>query len=140
MEATTPICGLLKWCVLAPLYKQTSEYYGHLHLALLNSLIEALANNPPRVISAQHLTTPVGYVCRYVLEEHSNKKKREDKYLALEEDSNLQLALDRYAQAVQVSLYTNCVYGNLEDLTNQLCQLPHNKLLSIVIGRHKQNK
>lgn len=140
MEATTPICGLIKWCVLAPIYKQTNDYYGHLHLALLNSLLEIPSNNPPRVISAQHLSIPVGYICRYVVDEHSRIKKRQEKYVALEEDPNLQLALDRYAQAVQVALYTKSVYGNLEELINQLCQLPHNKLLSIVINRHKQNK
>lgn len=140
MEATTPICGLLKWCVLAPLYNQTSESYGHLHLSLLNSLLEIPVANPPRAISTQHLSVPIGYICRYVVEEHSRIKKRHEKYVTLEADLNLQLALDRYAQAVQVALYAKCVYGNLEELINQLCQLPPNKLLNIVISTHKQNK
>lgn len=138
MEATTPLAGLLKWCILAPLYNQDSELYSQLHLSLLNSLLEIPQVNPPRAITVQQLSAPVGHICRYMLTMNSrNRKAFTENNIGAKE---LNICLDRYAQAVQVSLYMNCVYGNIEDLMNQLCQLPHNRLLNIVILTHKQNK
>lgn len=128
MEATTPLAGLIKWCILAPLYDQTSNLYSQLHLSLLNSILEVPRANPPRAIGAQQLAAPIGYICRYMA-----KAKRSTNW-------ELNLALDRYAQAIQVALYVSCVYGNLDDFMRQLSLLPYNKLLNIVILTHKQNK
>ncbi|XP_017776050.1 PREDICTED: uncharacterized protein C7orf26 homolog [Nicrophorus vespilloides] len=139
MEATTPIAGLLKWCVLAPIYNQNNELYSQLHLSLLNSLLEIPVSNPPRAVSSQHLIVPVGSICRYSLELHK-RKKGVDKQTLFENDANLQLSLDRYAQAIQIALFGKCIYGNVNELVNQLSQLPQNKLLGIVIYIHKMNK
>lgn len=138
MEATTPIAGLLKWCILAPIYNQYSELYGQLHLGLLSSILEIPQATPPRAISAAHLSQPVGYILRYIVDIRS--KFDGDKHKILSEDSRLQLCLDRFAQAVQVSLSANCLYGNIEELFIQLQQLPQNRLLHIIIRTHKDNK
>lgn len=52
----------------------------------------------------------------------------------------LQLALDRFGQAIQVALSVNAVYGHLDELFNGLHNLPFNKLLSIVLNKYKHNK
>lgn len=127
MEATTAIAGLIRWCTLAPLYDQDSELYCHLHLALLNSILEIPPTSPPKAVSAQHLTVALRHILLC-----SNRSGKQS--------PNLQLALDRFAQAVQVSLSTKCVYGKIDDLINQLQQLPFNKLMSIIINTHKESK
>lgn len=132
MEATTPLAGLLKWCVLAPLYEQNSELYSKLHLFLLHGILEIPASNPPRAVSAQHLAALVGSIIRYIANSRNKCKDSEDK--------NLQLSLDRFAQAVQVSLFVNCVYGNVDDLIHQIQQLPSTKLFKIIISTYQQKK
>lgn len=142
MEATTPLSGLLRWCVLAPLYNQNSELYSKLHLSLLHGILEIPVSTPPRAISAQHLAAHVGAIIRYMTELHSKNKGNSgyDKMQTLMSDENLQLSLDRFAQAVQVCLSVNCVYGNVEDLVHQIQQLPPTKLLKIIVSTYQQNK
>ncbi|KAF7269328.1 hypothetical protein GWI33_017649 [Rhynchophorus ferrugineus] len=136
MEATTPIAGLLKWCVLAPIYRQDQEIYSKLYLALLNSISEIPKSNPPRAINVQHLTAIVTPLVQYF---RDLKSRDESKNLIIT-DVPLQLALDRFGQAIQIALSVNAVYGNLDELFNSLQNLPFNKLLSIVINRYNQNK
>lgn len=139
MEATTPLVGLLKWCILGPLYNQHSDLYSELHLALLHSLLEIPPVNPPRAITAQHLSPLCGNIIRYITDMHNRNRDLVgyDKIQAIKDDCNLQLALDRYAQAIQVALFVNCIYGNVDDLINQLCQLPQTKLIQIIINTYQ---
>lgn len=142
MEATTPLVGLLKWCVLAPLYDQNSELYSQLHLSLLHGILEIPVSTPPRAVSAQHLAGHIGAITKYIANLHS-KCKSNNGYDRLQEvmsDENLQLSLDRFAQAVQVSLFVNCVYGNVDDLMHQIQQLPPTKLFKIIVNTYQQNK
>lgn len=145
MEATTPIAGrclycynhkgggnrnailgLLRWCVLAPIYQQDEDVYSKLYLALLNSISEIPKTNPPRAINVQHLSAIV-----HPLYAFSHEVKPHD----------LQLAIDRFAQAIQVALSVNAVYGHLDDLFKLIqLNLPFNKLMSIVVGKFKQAK
>lgn len=128
MEATTALAGLIRWCTLAPLCDQNRDLYSRLHLALLNSILEVPYTSPPKAICAQHLAAPLRHILLY----HGRLEK--------ESNENLQLALDRLAQAVQVALSVNCVYGKMEDFFSKLHQLPYNKLLKIVINTHKERK
>ncbi|KAJ8919662.1 hypothetical protein NQ315_006190 [Exocentrus adspersus] len=137
MEPTTPIAGLLKWCILAPIYKQDINLYSELHLALLNSILEIPRTNPPKAIYAQHLAHSINPILAYVNDLKNKQELKLDKIL--NEDA-LQLSLDRYAQAVQVAHSVNAIYGHVDDLFNQLKQLPFNKLLSIVISTYNRNK
>ncbi|KAK9876761.1 hypothetical protein WA026_015002 [Henosepilachna vigintioctopunctata] len=136
MEATTPIAGLLRWCILAPIYNQNSELYSQLHLSLLESILEVPYANPPRAVCAQHLTGPVRSIMVYVGE----LKKQNKNLNEIIDDLPLQKALDRQAQAIQVALSVRCVYGKIDDLMNHLQILPYNKLMKIVINVHKQTK
>lgn len=137
MEATTPIAGLLKWCILAPIYKQDVNLYSRLHLALLNGILEVPRTTPPKAIYAQHLAHSINPILMYV---NDLKNKQELKLDQILNEDCLQLSLDRFAQAVQVAYSVNSIYGHVDDLFNQLKQLPFNKLLSIVINTYKQNK
>lgn len=129
MEATTPIAGLLRWCVLAPLLpldNDSSTIYGRLHLALLYSMLEA---DNGRAVSAQDLAAPIP-----ILAAKADDCKNRD-------DPNLHIAMDRLAQAVQVALSSRCVYGNADDLINQLSGIRcGNRLVGIVVGEYKQRK
>ncbi|XP_018325379.1 uncharacterized protein C7orf26 homolog isoform X2 [Agrilus planipennis] len=139
MEATTPFAGLLKWCILAPIYRQTSEIYGKLHLGLIENMLEIPHSNPPRAIFAQHLIISIGNICRYAvdLQNRSRKSDPTERQKMFLEDTALHLCLDRFAQAIQIALSVNCVYGNIGDMINQLKQLPFNKLMAIVINSYK---
>lgn len=137
MEATTPIAGLLRWCILAPFFGQDSDLHSQLHLSLLHNILEVPNSNPPRAVSAQHLAAPCGYILRYISELQCKNRDLSD---VIKGDRNLQLALDRYAQAVQIAFSVNCVCGNVDDLVNQLRLLPQTKLLKIVVITYQQNK
>lgn len=137
MEATTPIAGLLKWCILSPIYNQNDQYYTDLHLAILNGITEAPHNVSLKAIYAQHLATPINPILSYV----SDLKNKHD--IKLDELLNkdcLQLALDRYAQSIQVAYTANVLYGHVDDFFHQLKLLPFNKLMSIVISSYNKNK
>lgn len=140
MEATAPLAGLLKWCVLAPLYEQNSELYSQLHLSLLHGILEIPNSTPPRAVSVQHLAAHIGAISTYIANLHSKCKTNSERLHKVMSDKNLQLSLDRFAQAVQVSLFVNCVYGNVDDLMNQIQQLPPTKLFKIIVSTYKQNK
>nr|XP_023022930.1 uncharacterized protein C7orf26 homolog [Leptinotarsa decemlineata] len=137
MEATTPISGLLKWCILSPIYKQDNPSYNDLHLALLSGIMEIPRVLPPKAVYAQHLTITINPILSYVNDLRNKQELKLDQIL--NEDS-LQLSLDRFAQAIQVIYSANAVYGHLDDLFHQLKLLPFNKLMSIVINTYKKNK
>lgn len=136
MESNTPIAGLLRWCVLAPLYNQNSELYVQLHLALLDSILEIPFTSPAKAISAQSISMIIRSIGTHV----SNLKKQNKNLNEIIDNVALQKSLDRQAQAIQVALYVKCVYGKVDELVNQLQMLPYNKSMKIVINTHKQIK
>lgn len=76
MEATTPIAGLLKWCILSPIFKQENTFYNNLHLALLNSIMEIPKAVPPKAIYAQHLTVSINPILAYVNDLKNRQEKK----------------------------------------------------------------
>lgn len=137
MEATTPIAGLVRWCVLAPIYKKDNELYCSLHLALLNSIIEIPRVVPPKAVYAQNLTSCINPIVNYVRELKTKQELKLDQILS---EQMLQLSLDRFAQLIQIIISVNAMSGHMDDLFHQLKMLPFNKLMSIVIYGYKQNK
>lgn len=137
MEATTPIAGLLKWCILAPIFKKEYQSYSELHLAILNSIMESPHTYSPKTIYAQHLAVPVNPILSYV---NDLKNKQELKLDQILNEDCLQLSLDRFGQSIQVAYSANALYGHVDDFFHQLKLLPFNKLMSIVINSYKQNK
>ncbi|XP_065160858.1 integrator complex subunit 15 [Atheta coriaria] len=141
MEATTPIAGLLKWTVLAPIYKIDSPVYEKLHLGLLNSIFEIPVLPTPRAVSATALTQSNGGILKYVMDlEKKAKLENVDRHLLVMRDESLLLSLERYAQIVQVALTKRCIYGNIDDLIVQMSFLPQTHIVRIVIENYKRKE
>lgn len=119
----TPFAGLFKWCILAPVLgweDESTHQYWRLQLGLLESTLEQPCDG---AVSVRHLcqmliTPLLSASC------HSGSKK-------------CQLALDRLAQAIQVLMAQNAIVGNKQELLSQLELLPVNRLLCLVIKKHK---
>lgn len=159
VAAVTPFAGLFKWCILAPLHyasvtstsdiptsdcnSSESPLYSHLHLALLESLLECFAPSPglhhaaasatENIISAQHIAATVEPITRW-LKDHT---KMENESARIRGEVALHMALDRFAQVIQVGLVTHSIYGNIQELFSQLEMLPENRLLQIVINTYR---
>lgn len=118
-----------------------SPLYSQLHLALLESLVENVyptvnrVNSVKDVVSVQHIAGIVEPIQTW----YSNQLKiseRAPPELNHEGHQALELALDRFGQAVQVALAANCAYGNKQYLLTQLETLKHlpgSRLLRIVL-------
>ncbi|XP_013102440.2 integrator complex subunit 15 [Stomoxys calcitrans] len=129
MPVVTPLAGLIRWSVLAPILSNRSTY-SNLHLSLLQTLLEIVNNGPPTALNAQHLAltlTP--------LKNYASRLKGEK--LDPSQDANFQKCVERLAQAVQVGLSSNCVYGNIPQLLCALETLPPHPLMKIVIAANK---
>ncbi|XP_072376717.1 integrator complex subunit 15 [Diabrotica undecimpunctata] len=137
MEATTPIAGLVRWCVLAPIFKKDNDYYNKLHLALLTSIMEIPRTVPPKAVYAQHLVIPINPILAYV---NDLKNRQELKLDQILNEDSLQICLDRYAQIVQITQSVKAIYGHIDDLYYQLKMLPFNKIMSIVINNYNKEK
>nr|XP_018912841.1 PREDICTED: uncharacterized protein C7orf26 homolog isoform X1 [Bemisia tabaci] len=136
MPALTPYVGLLKWCICCPLNNNTSSLYSQLHLALLQSLEESfhseLIPQPRNIIPVQILSSFIPILVNKV--KQLSKQHPNDS----EVEKNIQLSLDRLAQAIQVALATESLFGNKEDLLNRLEVLAkRNRLLEIVLKTHQ---
>lgn len=46
--------------------------------------------------------------------------------------------MGRLSEIVQVSLSCKCIYGNIQELINQLDQLPDTYVLKYVVSAHKE--
>ncbi|KAI9561882.1 hypothetical protein GHT06_012844 [Daphnia sinensis] len=149
MTSVTPLAGLLKWCVEAPLnpsqekafpvkFEKTKDSkpewdensnYSQLHASLLESMQErsVLQNQQQllqaEVISPRHLLTLVRGLLDSCVKNNTNNEK-------------IQLSLDRLAQSVQVAQSSGCLYGNTHELMQALRTLPYNRLLDIVVRRY----
>lgn len=125
MPVTTPFAGLIRWCVLAPLY-DTKNNYAKLHLAILRSLQQMPpSSGPPSAINAQHLMAIVNTIQLRIVEGGEDVGEK------------MELSLERFAQAVQVALTCNCIYGSTHLLFARLESLPPNPLMEIVIKNNR---
>lgn len=129
MPVVTPLAGLIRWSVLAPIVSNTGTY-SNLHLSLLQTLLEIVSNGPPTALNAQHLALII------------NPLKNQAAHLISEkidpsQDADFQKCMERFAQAVQVGLTSNCVYGNIPQLLCALETLPPHNLMKIVIAANK---
>ncbi|XP_072513770.1 integrator complex subunit 15 isoform X1 [Salminus brasiliensis] len=145
----TPLMGLLRWCVKAPLAHQRGrkpsqtnghvetekvagceELYSKLHLSVLQvflmlqvHLTEQNLLGRIAVLQAESAATLVEEVSRLV-----------DELNPLHAASEIQLALDRLAQALQVAMATGALLCTREDLRTLCSRLPHNNLLQLVMS------
>lgn len=129
MPVVTPLAGLIRWCVLAPIYEvpgNESKTYSRLHLAILQSLMQT----PPAATSlnALHLGTIINAL---------KQKSEQMGATRSETDDRMQISLERFAQSIQLALTSRAMSGNVTQLLCRLETLPHNTLLQIVIKAHK---
>lgn len=126
MPVSTPLAGLIRWCVLAPLFDQ-KQNYGKLHLAILRSLQQMPpSSGPPSAINAQQLVAIVNTIQLWIVEAGATTDK-----------DRIEISLERFAQAVQVALTCNCIYGSTHLLFARLESLPPNALMEIVIKNNR---
>lgn len=126
MTSVTPLAGLFRWCIESPLYPEPekptiksetikkeaaktvqphSPPYSKLHCSLLESMLERNTLQSQQqllqseVISPRHLVA----VVRCLQDSCAKNTSKTDQ---------IQLALDRLAQAVQIAHASGCLYGN----------------------------
>ncbi len=126
MPQLSPLPGLIRWCVLAPISNVSTDgaAYSRLHLAILKSLNQTLP--PASAINSLAL----GVVIFALKFRATEVGKTVDPIAA---DEKLQLSLERLAQCIQIALHSRSLSGNVSQLISRLKALPQNHLLEIVI-------
>lgn len=133
MPVVTPLAGLIRWCVLAPIHQiqpKESKTYSRLHLAILQSLMQTpmtATSGAPTSLNALHLGTIIIAL----------KQKSDQMGASAETDEGMQVSLERFAQSIQLALTSRAMSGNVTQLLCRLDTLPRNTLLQIVIKAHK---
>lgn len=125
MPILTPMAGLIRWCVLAPIHARATldaSVFAQLHLAVLQCLSQIPSVAPKlSCINALHLNAIVS-----ALQQIHNAS-----------DDHLQVSLERFAQSVQLALNARTVSGNINQFLCRLDSLQDNPLLKIVVKTHK---
>lgn len=130
MPFATPLAGLLRWVVLAPLVSNR-QAYSNLHLSLLHTLLKT-ANNGESTISlhSQDLMQIVTSLQKYCARLTEAK-------VAPDADAAYLKSMERFAQAVQIALASNCITNHIQ-LLCVLETLPPHALMKIVLAAHKK--
>uniref|UniRef100_A0A8D0B312 Integrator complex subunit 15 n=1 Tax=Salvator merianae TaxID=96440 RepID=A0A8D0B312_SALMN len=154
----TPLSGLIRWCVKAPLaYKRrkppTSSaslngklskdspassdkvqdshvLYSKLHLSVLQVLMLLQGHLTEKNLCGRLGLLPFDHVVSLVEE----MSRLCDELSPLNASKETELALDRLAQALQVAMASGALLCTREDLRTVCSRLPHNNLLQLVIS------
>ncbi|XP_016309015.1 uncharacterized protein C7orf26 homolog isoform X2 [Sinocyclocheilus anshuiensis] len=145
----TPLLGLLRWCVKAPLAYERGpklaltnghgesekgtayeELYSKLHLSVLQVFLMLQVHLTEQSLIGRLAVLPVESVAT-LIEEVSRLC---EKLTPLPAANHIQLALDRLAQALQVAMATGALLCAREDLRTLCSRLPHNNLLQLVMS------
>ncbi|CAJ0957497.1 unnamed protein product, partial [Ranitomeya imitator] len=139
----SPLMGLVRWCVIAPLaYRRKQKaagggpigvdqnLYSKLHLSVLQGLMvlqthlteKSLYGRLALIIFEQlvPLVEELGQLC--------------EELNPLNAEQEMELALDRLAQALQVSMATGALLCTRDDLRTLCARLPHNNLMQLVVS------
>nr|BAC39915.1 unnamed protein product [Mus musculus] len=152
----TPLIGLIRWCVKAPLaYKRKKPclsnghishkvakdsgastdrdshlLYSKLHLSVLQVLMTLQLH-----LTEKNLYGRLGLILfdhMVPLVEEINRLA--DELNPLNASQEIELALDRLAQALQVAMTSGALLCTRDDLRTLCSRLPHNNLLQLVIS------
>ncbi|XP_053221799.1 integrator complex subunit 15 isoform X1 [Podarcis raffonei] len=152
----TPLSGLIRWCVKAPLaYKRRKPpvsnghpggklakdpaaaldkgcqpLYSKLHLSVLQVLIMLQGHLTEKNLYGRLGLVPFDHVVALVEE----MSRLSDELNPLNATKETELALDRLAQALQVAMASGALLCTREDLRTVCARLPHNNLLQLVIS------
>ncbi|XP_044159728.1 uncharacterized protein C7orf26 homolog [Bufo gargarizans] len=139
----SPLMGLVRWCVIAPLaYRRKKKaagggpivedqnLYSKLHLSVLQGLMvlqthlteKSLYGRLALILFEQlvPLVEELGQLC--------------EELNPLNAEQEMELALDRLAQALQVSMATGALLCTRDDLRTLCARLPHNNLMQLVVS------
>lgn len=152
----TPLTGLIRWCVKAPLaYKRKRKaaltnghasskvtkdavvpdrdpqlLYSKLHLSVLHGLVMLQAH-----LSEKSLYGRLGLVLfDHMVPLVEDLGRLADELNPLNASQEIELALDRLAQALQVAMASGALLCTRDDLRTLCSRLPHNNLLQLVIS------
>ncbi|KAI5630524.1 hypothetical protein C0J50_12579, partial [Silurus asotus] len=144
----TPLVGLLRWCVKAPLASQRSrkpasgtqleqensavckELYSKLHLSVLQVFLMLQVHLTEQNLLGRLAVLQVESVAALVEEVSALVEELNPLHAA----NQIQLALDRLAQALQVAMATGALLCSREDLRTLCSRLPHNNMLQLVMS------
>ncbi|XP_043945714.1 uncharacterized protein C7orf26 homolog [Protopterus annectens] len=152
----TPLTGLIRWCVRAPLayrrYRKTSLMNGHsnkipkdreaenekdstvlyskLHLSILQVLMMLQGH-----LTEKNLYGRLGLIIfENVVSLVEDLNRLVDELNPLNAAKETELSLDRLAQALQVAMASGALLCSREDLRPLCSRLPHNNLLQLIIS------
>lgn len=146
----TPLSGLIRWCVKAPLaYKRRkpslsgtkdpvtsspdqdcNPLYSKLHLSVLQVLMMLQGHLTEKKLYGRLSLVPFEHVVSLV----EDLSRLSDELNPLNASQETELALDRLAQALQVAMASGALLCTREDLRSVCARLPHNNLLQLVIS------
>lgn len=129
MPFATPLAGLLRWVVLAPLVSNRPAY-SQLHLSLLHTLMQMANSGDSTPLHSQDLMQIVTSLQKYCARLAEAK-------VDAEEDPAYLKCMERFAQAVQIALTSNCITNQIQ-LLCVLENLPQHALMKIVLAAHKK--
>lgn len=131
MPVISPIAGLIRWCVLAPICNSNTNLYSKLHLGILESLLQVSnSGGSTAALNVLNLTSIIN-----VLKAKSDAMIKEN--INPQTDEQIQTSLERFAQAIQVAFSSRCIFGNIQQLLCLLETLPDNTLLNLIIKSNK---
>ncbi|KAM8961342.1 integrator complex subunit 15 [Pelodytes ibericus] len=139
----SPLMGLVRWCVTAPLaYRrkhkaagggpivENQNLYSKLHLSVLQGLMVLQTHLTEKSLYGRlglllfeqlvPLVEELGQLC--------------DELNPLNAEQEMELALDRLSQALQVSMATGALLCTRDDLRTLCSRLPHNNLMQLVVS------
>jgi len=129
MAGATPISSLLKWTVMEPLTSHDdddSDVYSRLHYIILETLMAPLLEQGKEVPSSQPVQPKyVSHLTESLLARIGGGNYEEEK---------VNLALDRFGQILQAVVCNKSYCVADRDLITLIHQLPHNRLLQIVVS------
>lgn len=145
----TPLMGLCRWCVKAPLASQKcrkstvtntqielqrgtrcEELYSKLHLSVLQVFLMLQVHLTEQKLLGRLPVLQVESVAALVEEVSVLVEGLNPLHAA----NQIQLALDRLAQGLQVAMATGALLCSREDLRTLCLRLPHNNLLQLVMS------
>ncbi|XP_037043002.1 uncharacterized protein C7orf26 homolog [Bradysia coprophila] len=118
MPIVSPLPGLIRWCVLAPISNASTDgsAYSKLHLAILKSLMqESKSVNDLPPASAIN-SVALGVVIFALKFRATEIGKTGD----IDTDEKMQLSLERLAQCIQIALQSRSLTGNVSQMISKL--------------------
>lgn len=147
MPPTTPLPGLIRWCILTPLQNARTDnsksiatalvpsedaLYSQLFTGILETMMASREVHhqmaQKEILSLRDFLGLIEHLTKLM-----NKKGR------TVHSSNVQTALDRFGQVLQVALATHCIQGSVGELNWYLKELPDHRLLKMIMERNKHN-